>query len=292
MPNAMHIDRTETIKLLRGTLKAAFPFTQFSVRQRKGNIDVAWNDGPTHKQVRPLLQRFESKHFDGMTDMESSCGGRILIGLAITLSGGYISGQRTVSKQITAKVIRCLAAQCGLGDLPIDQYGNAPHDLHVPFQWHDHWNRNEKNEEIPVCLADIEEAKHFLASDPREGEYFMRLVDRVVSALSFEAQGDIPLEVFPMYQHEYTGGLPWVPAAIGYDQHNPSHGFHLTGYRTEGCSNYYPDCGVLLTRNGVEVGRYAGLDQTKAAACEIVALDPVLATDAEIRAAVRGVANA
>lgn len=279
----MHIDKADTSKLLRGCLKAAFPKTQFSIRQRSGNFDVAWTDGPTGRQVRPLLQRFESKHFDGMTDMESSDGSRILMGVKVYISGGYVSGQRTTSKALTAKVSRLLAAQCGQADVAIDEWGNPPHSLHVPFQWHEHWHRNEKNEEIPLALSDIEDG-HFLSSDPREGEYLSRLVGKVVSALSFEAQSDIPLELLPTYPHEWEGGLLWLLAAIGYDQRNPSHGFHLTGYR--GTENYYPHSGVLLTRNGVEVGRYLNLEMTKAAAVEMVA-NVALATDAEIRACSR-----
>ncbi len=281
----MHIDKTDTSKLLRGCLKAAFPQTQFSIRQRSGNFDVSWTDGPTGKQVRPLLQRFESKHFDGMTDMESSDGSRILMGVKVWISGGYVSGQRTVSKQLVAKVTKHLLTECGL-EAPIDECGYPPHSLHVPFQWHDHWHRNEKNEQTPVSLAEIEDDGHLLASDPQHGDYLSRIVTRMVESLSFEAQGEIQLEVLPTYPHEWTGGLLWLPAAIGHDQHNPSHGFHLTGYRTEGGGNHYPDCGVLLTRKGVKVALCPGLDETKATAAKIVALEtPVLANDTEIRAA-------
>jgi len=64
--------------MIRGALKAAFPKTVFSVRGKSysmgHSIDVSWTDGPTGKQVKPILDRFESKGFDGMTDCRSRKG--------------------------------------------------------------------------------------------------------------------------------------------------------------------------------------------------------------------------
>lgn len=65
----------ETAKRLRGTLKAAFPETKFSVRSRSyaggSSIDIRWTDGPSTRQVDAVKYEFEGATFDGMIDLKS-----------------------------------------------------------------------------------------------------------------------------------------------------------------------------------------------------------------------------
>jgi hypothetical protein len=187
------------------------------------------------------------------------------------VAGGYVSARRNVSPELTAKVTRKLAAECGI------DAGAVTHELRVPFQWHDHWHKNDRHEATPVTLAEIEGDGRMLASDPREGEYFTRLVERVVSTLSLEDQGDVPMELLPMYSHEYVFGLPWLPVAIGYDKVCPAYGFRLTSYRVDGGNCWYPDCGVALLRHGVEIGKYASVGDLQEVAAEIVRREEVQA---------------
>lgn len=66
---------TETAKLIRQTLKTAFPDTKFSVRSKSysggSSIDVSWTDGPLSRDVNPLIKPFEGAGFDGMQDLKT-----------------------------------------------------------------------------------------------------------------------------------------------------------------------------------------------------------------------------
>lgn len=57
----------ETSKLVRKTLKKAYPRTKFSVTSKSG-VRVKWTDGPNKKQVEKILGPFNGKSFDGMDD--------------------------------------------------------------------------------------------------------------------------------------------------------------------------------------------------------------------------------
>lgn len=206
----MTIERQDCAKMIRGALKSGFPGTKFSVRGSSysmgHSIDVSWTDGPTGAQVKPILDRFESKGFDGMTDCSFSCGDRLLNGVQVFIDGGYVRGSRSVSPQLHAKVADRLAYDCGLGPLTFDKYGNisvAGNDagnLRVPFQWWSHWHRDaDGNSDALLSVDDIEGAEHLLASDSREGEYFTRLVSKIEAALSLEDQKPIPAELLPEY---------------------------------------------------------------------------------------------
>jgi len=65
---------TETAKAVRESLKQAFPRTKFSVRSKSysggSSVSVYWTDGPTTKQVQPILNCFEGAGFDGMQDLK------------------------------------------------------------------------------------------------------------------------------------------------------------------------------------------------------------------------------
>ncbi len=69
-----YISTTETAKLIRAQLKAAFPGQKFSVRSSKyaggSSITVYWTDGPTTKQVDAVTGIFSGSRFDGMIDLK------------------------------------------------------------------------------------------------------------------------------------------------------------------------------------------------------------------------------
>lgn len=68
-----YISQTDTNKLIRAALKAAFPETKFSVTGSGGNAsNVRWEDGPDTKSVEAITNRYEGQSFDGMTDMASN----------------------------------------------------------------------------------------------------------------------------------------------------------------------------------------------------------------------------
>lgn len=63
----------ETAKLIRATLKTAYPAEIFSVKSRSfaggDDINVDWTDGPTTEAVNALLKEYEGGTFDGMWDL-------------------------------------------------------------------------------------------------------------------------------------------------------------------------------------------------------------------------------
>lgn len=68
-----YIAHKDIATLIRSALKRTFPGTAFSVTTKTysggGSVDVSWEDGPTHKQVEEVVDRFETKGFDGMIDL-------------------------------------------------------------------------------------------------------------------------------------------------------------------------------------------------------------------------------
>lgn len=62
----------ETAKLVRASLKEAFPEIKFSVRSSTysmgASIRIGWTMGPTTEQVDAIVKRFAGSDFDGMTD--------------------------------------------------------------------------------------------------------------------------------------------------------------------------------------------------------------------------------
>src|ERR1043166_4317182 len=62
----------ESAKLLKATLRKAFPATAFTVRLSRGTgygyCHVGWTDGPSTRLVQAVADRFEGEGFDGMVD--------------------------------------------------------------------------------------------------------------------------------------------------------------------------------------------------------------------------------
>jgi hypothetical protein len=69
----VRIDVTDVAVLIRGRLKAMFPGQKFSVtcsRFSGGGTDVyvRWDGGPSAVEVRPVLDGYNIRGFDAMTD--------------------------------------------------------------------------------------------------------------------------------------------------------------------------------------------------------------------------------
>jgi hypothetical protein len=67
-----YIPTKDVAKLIRAELKAQYPGAKFSVRCSTGTasawIDVTYDDGPSYDQVRTIVEAFEGRKFNGMTD--------------------------------------------------------------------------------------------------------------------------------------------------------------------------------------------------------------------------------
>jgi hypothetical protein len=190
-----HYSYTDTAKEIRNTLKVAFPQTKFSVRSKSysggSSITAFWTDGPTSKQVDAILDRFEGKGFDGMTDCSYYCGRRTYKGEQVDFSGSYCFSSRELSRETVAIVADRVAYETGLGKLPLDQYGNVSNgNTPVPFAWHAHWIDGDSKY---LTLADIEGSKYLLAHDSHSTDYVSHLVSKISCALSFEEAQPVEL---------------------------------------------------------------------------------------------------
>lgn len=71
-----YISTTDTAKMIRKSLKEAFPGVKFSVVSSKysggSSISIKWIDGPTSEQVDEITGRFEGSYFDGSIDYKGS----------------------------------------------------------------------------------------------------------------------------------------------------------------------------------------------------------------------------
>jgi hypothetical protein len=71
-----YVDPTESARLIRPRLKAAFPGVTFRVRTSKyaggSSIRVDWTDGPTTKQVDAIVSAYKGGGFDGSIDLAYS----------------------------------------------------------------------------------------------------------------------------------------------------------------------------------------------------------------------------
>lgn len=73
-----YVDAAEIAKMIRKTLKGAFPGVTFSVRTDKyaggSSVDIGWTDGPTTSQVDARVSAYAGARFDGMTDLAYCAG--------------------------------------------------------------------------------------------------------------------------------------------------------------------------------------------------------------------------
>lgn len=122
-----YITRTESNKIIRKQLKAAFPNVKFSVRGYGGSTYIRWIDGPSRKQVEAMTRWAEGSSFDGMTDCASSnpavsavegAPDMVTAEEIAKLAGGldvpvamlcdYVFTERTISEEGLANVLRAI----------------------------------------------------------------------------------------------------------------------------------------------------------------------------------------
>jgi hypothetical protein len=94
----------ETSRAVKQVLSVLFPGTKFSVRSESYSggcsIDASWTDGPTEKQVKPILDVFERAWFDGMEDLEHHIGPQEWRGHLFDFTGKYTKGSRSTSRAL------------------------------------------------------------------------------------------------------------------------------------------------------------------------------------------------
>lgn len=108
-----YLSVTDTAKLVRAALKAAFPGVKFSVRSDKysggASIDISWTDGPFDKDVDQVANRYQGSDFDGMQDLKTYRSGT-LIGLPggeveeVKFGADFVFTHRTLSPEYLAEL--------------------------------------------------------------------------------------------------------------------------------------------------------------------------------------------
>ena len=127
-----YVSGTEQAKLIRATLKASFPSTEFNVRQSRGSaVRVYWEDGPTQSAVDAIVQLYAGGGFDGMQDLRydvqtvlSTAKGAELV----QFSNDFIFTERRYSEQANDEAITLFERKWGI---PFDAMGRLPHCYHT-----------------------------------------------------------------------------------------------------------------------------------------------------------------
>jgi hypothetical protein len=87
----------ETAKLVRQSLKEAFPDVKFSVRSSTysggASIGVSWTDGPNAAQVEAITRGFKASYFDGSIDYQGSIH-HMMDGQRVRFGADYITTNR------------------------------------------------------------------------------------------------------------------------------------------------------------------------------------------------------
>lgn len=114
---ARHIDTAECAKLIRQSLKVAFPLTKFSVRLSRyaggSSIDVKWIDGPSVAEVNRIAGKYKGADFDGSIDLKTYHDGE-LNGERVHFGADFVQCQRQYSVPFMKRRAESVARRYGV----------------------------------------------------------------------------------------------------------------------------------------------------------------------------------
>jgi hypothetical protein len=123
-------DLPETAKAAKRVLLTLWPNTVFSVKSKSYSmgysIHASWTDGPTERDVKPVLDVFSNKHFDGMQDLETTLPPGEWNGHLWNFQGGYTSGSRRHSFEFLQSCAQRFSVVTKLPMPTIRQDGSHP----------------------------------------------------------------------------------------------------------------------------------------------------------------------
>lgn len=109
-----YISTTDTAKLIRKSLKEAFPGVKFSVVSSKysggSSISIKWIDGPTSEQVDEITGRFEGSYFDGSIDYKGSRFA-MMGGEQVHFSADFVFTRREYSDEAIVDAVTALVTK-------------------------------------------------------------------------------------------------------------------------------------------------------------------------------------
>lgn len=127
-----YISSTETAKLIRQNLKAAFPATKFSVRKGGNSVRVEWVDGPTTSDVDKVAKDFEGQTFDGMRDLAEVRHTTDAQGNDVVYCVHYVFTVRTLSPEFQKAIMTLLQIKWGFEMPTFSTQWNEYENLHFP----------------------------------------------------------------------------------------------------------------------------------------------------------------
>ena len=124
MTSRRYITATETAKLARAALKAAFPGVRFSVRTDSA-IRIDWIDGPPLEAVDKIAKRYAGSYFDGMSDYQGSMF-HTLDGEPVSLGSSFVFTSRDLSAEaLEAAIAKARdAGAYGVDGLGVERFTN------------------------------------------------------------------------------------------------------------------------------------------------------------------------
>jgi hypothetical protein len=133
----------DTAKIMRQSLKAAFPDTKFSVRSSLysmgSSIHVSWIDGPTVKAVDAIVDSFAACWFDGMDDSTHYNPAMVIDGRRMDSGANYVSTSRRFSPAFLLAVAEHVAVTvgCAIPEIRLNSDGSAYIDPANRIGWDD-----------------------------------------------------------------------------------------------------------------------------------------------------------
>lgn len=122
----------ETSKIIRQSLKEAFPSIKFSVRSSTysggASISVNWIDGPNAAQVDAITKGFQASYFDSSIDYRGSIF-HMMDGERVQFGADYITTTRSYSDAAVERAIASVSrryagnfTRAGMTALTIEQF--------------------------------------------------------------------------------------------------------------------------------------------------------------------------
>lgn len=105
-------EAAEAAKAIKKELQRHWPKIKFSVKSEyysMGNsVNVSWTYGPTERQVRKIIDKYQHGSFDGMTDSYNYRK------TTTAHSAKYVSGSRNIPYEVSEQIQKDYAAALGV----------------------------------------------------------------------------------------------------------------------------------------------------------------------------------
>ena len=154
-PRIYRAKTTDTAKVIRRELAAAFPGVKFSVRSRTSGtdaIDVEWEDGPTRERVEAIIGCYQHGSFDGMTDSYTYHGGKMIDGVEHGVR--WLQTQRNMSDAAETRFMALIMQYRG------DLEGKQDYEI-ANLAWREFVRWDGTKDDLPATTSDLPSARNW-----------------------------------------------------------------------------------------------------------------------------------